>query len=377
MVVSSWAPPQKGASPHFFYNLFKEINPSSYCIYANKRKIQAKLGTETLEGTYYYYARHIATGSHWLRPLRACVESIHAIVYGMLLVRKEKVQLLLGLSDDGAGLILTALLAWLTWRPYAYYMFDPYDGNAFPPLRSLCARLLEPLLFRHAALVISTSAGLTDIYAKKYPRLRVETVYNGFTEGTRKEAPRMDGHTRTILYSGNIYWAQERSIRNFAEALSTLERDVVFKIFVPHKTERIQALFGALKNVEVGSTSNEEIINMQQTADILFLPLAWSDQGRVVIETAIPGKTTEYLIAGRPILVHAPPYAHLSTYARKEGFAHVVDTEDIGPLREGITRLLDDATYADTLVKNARAVFAKNHDAPTNARRFTALLGTV
>jgi len=62
--------------------------------------------------------------------------------------------------------------------------------------------------------------------------------------------------------------------------------------------------------------------------DCLFLPLSWHTKSQAIIDTATPGKMTDYLISGSPILIHAPASTFLVKYARENNFAEIVDTEE-------------------------------------------------
>jgi len=56
---------------------------------------------------------------------------------------------------------------------------------------------------------------------------------------------------------------------------------------------------------------------IQTQADILFLPLSWHTKSQKIIDTATPGKLTDYLISNRPILIYAPASTFLAQYAKK------------------------------------------------------------
>ena len=88
---------------------------------------------------------------------------------------------------------------------------------------------------------------------------------------------------------------------------------------------------------------------------------------RPVRKLSQPHPPEDYLASGRPILIHAPPYAYVSQYAKEYGFAHIVDEESIPLLQDGIRKLLQDHDYSRKLIKNARELFLKNHDAVKNA----------
>lgn len=376
LMVSSWAPPHIGASPHFFYNIFSLINPSDFAFYTNTEKLEGFPIHERLPCTYHSYQPQ---GHRGRGILSRVMHAIYALRNGARVIRREHVELLMGLSDDGPGLLLTGALSFVSKTPYVLYLFDPYCGGSFDIFKNILATLFEGVLFRHARRIIVTSDGLADAYRRRYgDTIRLEVLHNSLTpeEVPETKAPALTQLDREILYSGNIYWAQERSIRNIIVALDLMkEPDVMLSLYVPKNVEYFKRHFESVR-VKVSTANNFDVLALQRQADILLLPLSWSNESRLVIETALPGKMTEYLVAGRPILVHAPPYSHLAHYARENGFALVIDTEDPSAIVGGIRNILEDPSCAERLVQNAKKIFAKNHDAYTNACRLAHIIAT-
>src|SRR5439155_16530435 len=88
-----------------------------------------------------------------------------------------------------------------------------------------------------------------------------------------------------------------------------------------------------------GHVPVEEALRLQQSADVLFLPLAFQSPYPQIIRTSAPGKLGEYLASGRPILAHAPADSFVSWYLREHGCGLVVDREDPDALAAAIARL--------------------------------------
>ena len=101
--------------------------------------------------------------------------------------------------------------------------------------------------------------------------------------------------------------------------------------------------------------------------------LSWRTKSQAIIDTATPGKLTDYLIAGRPMLIHAPASTFLVKYAKENKFAAVADEENIEQLKEMIKLLIKDKALGKEMVKNAQQTFFKNHDARKNFEIFKSL----
>ena len=174
----------------------------------------------------------------------------------------------------------------------------------------------------------------------------------------------------TILYSGGVYWAQEQALRNLIAAVSTLDLPVQAVLYAPGHLARFEKEFEHNDRVVFRSAPQSAMADIQDDADILFLPLSFHTKAPEVIEMATPGKTAEYLLAERPILVHAPAYSFLSQYAREKQFAHVVDTDNVADLQEGIRKLLLDKQYTKKLIDNSHSVFQAEYDLLSNSMVF-------
>ena len=105
------------------------------------------------------------------------------------------------------------------------------------------------------------------------------------------------------------------------------------------------------------------ITDYQRQADILYLPLAFNSRAPDVIRTAAPGKLAEYLVAGVPILVHAPSFSYIARDAREHGWGFVIDTLEPAALADGIRMLLNDPELRSLLVEKAFAIAGSRHDA--------------
>lgn len=294
--------------------------------------------------------------------------------------RAERPTMLLGLSDRGPALLATVMASRLLGIPYALYFFDLYRdyGPEFP--YGAVAALTEERLCRGARTLIVTNSPTKDWYEGRYPALRgrVGVVHNAPVSAAAYAAVRTAYSPQApfrIVFTGKVYWAQERSLLNVIEAMDLLrDRPVRLELYVVGENAAVRAAASQRANVTVTAASQTDMPAVQTGADVLVLPLSWHTVSPSIIATATPGKLAEYLAAGRPILVHAPPTSLVARYARDRGFGEVVDREDPTLIRDAIVRLISDWQHAQGLVTAALHTFAENHDPERNAATLSALL---
>ena len=403
LIVSSWAPPSIGG-PQNLYNLFSQFPDNSYCLltsYYGIDNYSAKKGT-WLKGKYYFYDKPklsgpfksqsdeitISIGRERINKLKLLVKRLNflkillgpfiifiqifwIIKEGTKVIKKENIDIILGISDFGPALIGTYFLHKISKKPYLLHLYDIYYGNFFPFPGGVLAKIFEKKLFKNAQRIIVTNDGTKEFYEKRYGKnfAKIEIIYNSvFPENYLKlQTPYKPKEPYTIVYTGRIYWPQIKSLKNLIRAVDEI-KDIKINLdfYVPQPPEYIKSLGFDLNKINLKSAPPEKMPEIQSKADILFLPLSWHTKSPQIIETATPGKLSDYLISGRPILIHAPSWTFLVKYAKENNFALVVDEENKEKLKEAIRQLIADKKLAEMLIKNAQKTFFKNHNAYEN-----------
>ena len=417
LLISSYAPPSLGG-PQNLYNLLRDTNPNSYCILTSFYSIDnlsAEIGT-WLKGEYIYYdntpgskniadlknstastfkkralvskIKHFAKRSVIVQKLIGMIVILTPIIAivsaGKKVIKNKKITSIIGFSDYGPAMIGAYLLHKLTKKRYVIFLFDIYKGNSFPLSGNLLANLLEPHMFKAAHSVIVTNEGTRDFYIKRYGQKiskKIVVIHNStFKEPYLKfDKPYDPKMPYKIIYTGRIYWPQIESLKNLIRTVSEMnDLEIKLKIYSPHPKEYLKEI-GIIESekVEILVASPNEMPEIQNSADILFLPLSWNTKSQSIIDTATPGKLTDYLIAGKPILIHAPETTFLAKYAKENNFAEVVDKEDSELLKTAINKLVNNKEYASMLIQNAKKTFLKNHDATINAKIFTKIINNI
>lgn len=300
---------------------------------------------------------------------------------GVRIIKEQPIKLLVGFSDYGPAMAATYYIHRATKIPFYLYLFDLYKGNLYPLSGTLLANWLEPRLIRSASKIIVTNAGTKEVYCQRYGNSlanKIVVLYNSADPKPFLElqTPYQPKSPYTILFPGNVYWPQIRSMQNLVRAIDKInDLDIKFKIYTPHPLEYLKSVGLDNPKIDLSVAPNSEMPKIQSQADVLFLPLSWHTKSPEIINTATPGKLTEYLIGGRPILIHAPKESYLVTYAEENDFALVVDEENVDQLATAIRTLLTNPELAQRIVRNAQATFMKNHDLTKTVDKFKQLLG--
>lgn len=416
LVVTSWAPPMIGG-PQNFYNLFSQFPQNSYVILTGYRAlVQGGISPKSwLAGEYVFYDRsqpvdrsvaaveqpaEVASAQPQ-RPslLYRLIQQFHRlplfgpvayailslgktglmVVAGLKAIRQHRPTTLLGISDHGPALIATGILSLLTKKPYQLYLFDIYKGNNFFSIDKVLAFCLEGWLVRRAERVIVTNEGTEAYYLERYGKqINIAVIHNAVF-GDAYQDKRTDYQPKppyTILYTGHVYWAQEQSVNNLIAAMAQLsDLPIQLDLYVPGADESLRRLVADRSNIRLLSAAQSEMPAIQSQATLLFLPLSWHTKSPDIIRTATPGKFTDYLAAGRPMLVHAPNYAYISQYVKQTQLGVVVDVDSADELAAAIRQFLANPSTGKVMVENALKIFEAQHDAVKNAKKLQQLLG--
>jgi glycosyltransferase involved in cell wall biosynthesis len=268
-----------------------------------------------------------------------------AVVAGLKAARESKVEQIFSSGPFWTNHLVGLTLSYLTGLPWTAHFRDPWvTGFYQAPTPSLPAWVngwLERIVVTRATAVVSVTEEHTAAFRRAYPRLPADkffTVTNGYDNEEWAESPvqvqreREDEGKFLITYTGKFY--VERDPQPLFRALRTLidsgdiEREQVQVDLVGWcETSEgrsvmemvIESGLGDCVNI-LGPRGRKETIHLLMRANLLLLLAE-----RFVIQ--IPGKTYEYLRAGRPILAITPDGA-LADFLRRTGAGWVVDPKD-------------------------------------------------
>ncbi len=231
------------------------------------------------------------------------------------------------------------------------YFHDVFEENCRLCLQRWVARRFEKRICRDAKKIFCISIALRDFFTKKYRGASVIWLpqcieLNKHVVGNRKITyyQRWKKEDETlIVFTGQIY---ESSVDPIHNLIATFNKITALNprliISTPDPAYRL-AKCGISKSnrVEIVFLKTEEEVQLlQKEADILFNPVSFKFSDKVQIQTLFPLKTTEYLRAGRPMLVHGPPTALFVKYVQEKGFATVVDKPDTDLLAAAIREIM-------------------------------------
>ena len=294
------------------------------------------------------------------------------------ILRREKCHAIVACSGDILDLPAGCLASWLTGIPFYAYLFDDYLYQWPNRAYRHFVRCVEPFIMKQSAGVIVPNEFLRDEYQERYAIscsiIRNPHPYPDPVLDEKCQGPIAKDEIK-IVFTGAVYHVNYDAIRSLLAAIESINHpEIKLHLYTAQHEEHVrrEGIVGPV--VFHDHLPPMEMLTIQQQADILYLPLGFSSPVPELINTAAPGKMSEYLAAGRPILAHAPKDSFVSWYFRKYDCGLVVDQHGTDKLANAIKSLLNDEALQVRLVANARVRAREDFGLAIAQHKFRSLI---
>ena len=365
-VISQPLPPMAFGQSVILYRLFKAFRADDYCLISTLN-FDSEHSSRRLPCKYFQISNRGELTRGYRFGLSIIRESYNITVAAYLrarqiarIVRQEKCEAIMSCSggfdllDVPAGFIASRLAR----VPFYVYLFDTYSHMWLELNTQVIGSGTESLILKRAAGVIATNEAAAEFLRSRYG-VASRVIHNPCDLSEYESGPRLEvnaGREKRIVYTGSVYAAHYDVLRNLVMAVEQIARPEV-KVHLYTSTSNSQLQLNGIRGPVVyhGHQPSEAMARIQQSADVLFLGLAFEAPYPDLIKMSSPGKLGELLASRRPILLHAPPESFLSTYFRRYECGVVVDENDPGKLSAALARLIDDTYLQHRLSENAWA----------------------
>ena len=222
-------------------------------------------------------------------------------------------------------------------RPLLYNEQDIFPENAYfagilseNSLIYKVAHMLQKYAYKNATALSTISEDMKSSIVTRYgiPADKVQVIYNWGHEELKthneaenvflKKYPKKQGEFR-VVYAGNLGKMQNVELVLEAAELMKDEQDITFYIVgggVNEAQLKAYAKEKALSNVTfVGMQPPEEVADLYAAADVNVILLQ-----KGLVYAALPSKTADCLIAGKPIITCVDEESQFAELIRKLGF---------------------------------------------------------
>jgi glycosyltransferase involved in cell wall biosynthesis len=272
--------------------------------------------------------------------------------------------------------------------PIVNYILDdwPMRQEAGPVnIRKLLWKILLNkqlrVLFQSATINIGISAEMCDVFEQRY-KSRFVPFHNCVELSDWENIPksRTVSDEFTILYLGTVTKDKELysliDIRDIVLSLHEKGYPVRLVIYGPNQYRETVEKF--LEHIPVithgGFFEPEQKQRILTQADLLLLPINFDQRSLAYIGYSFQTKVPEYMASGNPTLVYGPLSNPNVSYAKREGWAAVVDQKNKIKLEEMLVQLINDSDLRSRLGTKARQLAFEHHDATKIRKQFYDML---
>ena len=273
-----------------------------------------------------------------------------ALVAGLKAARESKAEQIFSSGPFWTNHLVGLALSYLTGLPWTAHFRDPWvTGACLAPTSSFAAWVngwLERIVVTRATAVVSVTEEHAAAFRQTYPHLPADkfvAVPNGYDNGEWNNLPvgtRRDEKSEgkfLILYAGKFYIERDpqplfRALKRLIDSGEIAREQVQVDLVGwcatsegrPVREMAVECGLGDCVNI-LGPRRRPETLRRMTEADLLLLLAE-----KFVLQ--IPGKTYEYLRAGRPILALTPEGALADLLQRTGGGWVVNQNDDAGVL---------------------------------------------
>jgi glycosyltransferase involved in cell wall biosynthesis len=369
-------PPAIGGTAFLLYDLLRFF-PADSLVVVSGALYDNKKSDQTLP---FVSERVLALGSEWLTP-RVALRFPHAYINMIVrhicrLAVAHKVKRIYAHYPSSHFMIAAYLAAEKLGLPLAVYFDILWEENGGPGVN--LARAYERRIVQRADLRYAITEYAMDHLCKKHGvpfQLMPHTILPG---PLAQSSEPIANHVRRIHFAGGINpQMNQDALLRLAGIVARLDGNVVLDLYSPSTYQQLHQSGFPSAGVSVQYRPRSELPRIQQASDVLFLPQSFDTMSSEMIRCNFPTKALEYMIAGRPILVHSPSGSYLSEMAKKHAFGLVVDTPDEDALERALMEILHNEELRRQLVNKA-AEFVRTRDSVLWSRKlYDGLFGNV
>lgn len=270
-------------------------------------------------------------------------------------IRSDDVSAVVACTGNPIDVPAAALAAQNFGVPFVAHLFDDPVYQWPPGLYRDFSAWQEMSWSARAAAVIAPNEFMAEEFNRRTGRLPriIRNPVDLAAYPKTELRPISDRRPKRIVYTGSIYHAQLDALKNLVDAIST---EGAYEIHIYSSQAKAVLDANDISDkiiVHHPHIDSQRIPEIQKSADILFLPLAFHTEIQEVLRTSAPAKLGEYLAAARPILVHAPRDSFVAHHIRFNNAGVVVDQPNSNALKAALDLISNDPLLERTLIQNA------------------------
>lgn len=276
-------------------------------------------------------------------------------------IKNESITHVIGVYPDLEFLEFSRRLSIKMGIEFYPYLHDTIKEGRSHKIDKKWAHKIQRKVFKTSKKIFVISEGMKNLYSEKYNLDTIPLVHS-FYEDIKKNSF-LPVENNSFFVGGSIYGINKETVRRICQ----LSKDLGFGFVVSaaNTADRLESFDFNLREIKILPflTRNDYIQTVSQQK-FLLLSIDWPDESEVhedELKTIFPTKTIEYLISGRPIVVHCPDHYFLARFFKKHNCGIVVSSRNMNLMKKQIIEALNDVALLREKVMNAFKVSQEFH----------------
>jgi len=261
---------------------------------------------------------------------------------------------------------------------FIYNSEDYYfkDRRSISPIFHIHRRFLKKRfenLMANTAYVVYICDMLKDDFNKTF-NIPGEAIYTSSTFTSEYKDKNND--PPKISYLGNIGVERWKSLVEIGKAIQSINSDYYINIYTQNVPLEAKEYLTAENGIMLkGSIPYVEVIKIMKESDVLLHVESFSDFAKWDLKHAFSTKIADSLSCGTCLFVYGPEEIASIKYLKENKAAYIVSEKE--SLRNGLKEIINDKELRREIVKNARILAQKKHNANINQKRFENIIRNV
>ena len=257
------------------------------------------------------------------------------------------------------------------------YVMDDWQGHHEChqlPYSRWRQRLLREVIER-ANVRFAVSREMAKHYEATYGK-RWHVVHNGVPKDSLANGTNGSRTAKQVLLAGDVNVFRFDAVIAFAEAIERHNRrrgEAIEFTVMGEVAEQHRSSLSALQAVRMLSRrSHSECLDAMKAADLLYLPLAFSERSARISLYSLPTKLPEYLASGKSVFFHAPKDSAVFRVAERYDLTPRLATINPEALDTFVDAWVEGKQNGTETVARARNALVEEFDIERLAARFQA-----
>jgi glycosyltransferase involved in cell wall biosynthesis len=374
LFVTTFYPPNNTGASVVMSNLIKELDQETvYGVVTCANSYKDK--DETINGKIVHKLfnfQYLFNPRLWFFVRRFTFNSEKRKV--IKLIKKQKITHVVGVYPDLDFLEIARSASEVCGIKFYAYLHDTLvEGLGHKRYKNI-AKIVQQKIFDTSHKIFVMSEGMRDLYKKKY---NVETipVLHSFSEEVEEKEFNNSNTKKSIFWGGAIYSINKESVKRVH--VTCKELDYTLVLSAANTSKELNNLGFDNENIKIlPFLSREDYITTVGNQKALLLSIDWPEESAVhkdELGTIFPTKTIEYLISGRPIIVHCPEEYFLAKFFKKHKCGIVLTDRNPQLIKEQIEAVFSNKKILQEMVSNAYKASKQFHISSVKSVFETAL----